>query len=332
MEKVTNFVNGKAAETRDGETTPLVDPCTGTEYGAAARSGAADIDDAVGAASAAFEGWAASTPSDRGRALLRIADAIEADAARFIDAECRSTGKPKALMAADEIPPMVDQLRFFAGAARMLEGRGAGEYMAGHTSYVRREPIGVCAQVSPWNYPLMMAVWKIAPALAAGNTVVLKPAETTPATSVMLAELAAEFLPPGVLNVVCGDRDTGRALVAHPGPRLVSVTGSVRAGMEVAASAATDLKRVHLELGGNAPVIVCDDADLEAAAKGIAAAGFYNAGQDCTAATRGIAGPAVYDRLVELLVAHAGSKVVGGLDMPDADLGPLNSAVQLDRV
>ena len=236
-------------------------------------------------------------------------------------------------MAADEIPPLVDQLRFFAGAARMLEGKGGGEYMAGHTSFVRREPLGVCAQVTPWNYPLMMAVWKIAPALAAGNTVVLKPAETTPETAVMLAELAAEFLPPGVLNVVCGDRDTGRALVAHPVPRLVSVTGSVRAGMEVAASAATDLKRVHLELGGNAPCIVCDDADVEAAAAGIAGAGFYNAGQDCTAATR------VHRRRrpcttssSTLLVAEAGKKVVGGLDVPDADLGPLNSAAQLERV
>src|SRR5262249_15765723 len=260
------------------------------------------------------------------------ADAIEWEGGRFIDAECRGTGKPKALMAADEIPPLVDQLRFFAGAARMLEGRGAAEYMTGHTSFIRREPIGVCAQVSPWNYPLMMAVWKVAPALAAGNTVVLKPAETRPATSVMLAELAAEFLPPGVCNVVCGDRDTGRTLVAHPVPRLVSVTGSVRAGMEVAASAATDLKRVHLELGGNAPAIVCDDADVESAAAGIGGAAFYNAGPDCTAAARVLAGPAVYDQLVDLLVTEAAGKVVGGLDTPDADLGPLNSAAQLERV
>jgi betaine-aldehyde dehydrogenase len=290
------------------------------------------VEDAVAAASVAFDGWRSTTPADRGRALLRIADAIEQDAARFVDAECRATGKPKALMAADEIPPLVDQLRFFAGAARMLEGRSAGGYMAGHTSFIRREPIGVCAQVSPWNYPLMMAVWKIAPALAAGNTVVLKPAETTPATSVMLAELASEFLPPGVLNVICGDRDTGRALVAHPVPRLVSVTGSVRAGTEVAASAATDLKRVHLELGGNAPAIVCDDADVDAAVEGIAGAAFYNAGQDCTAAARVLAAPGVHDELVEKLVAAAQAKVVGGLDVPDADLGPLNSAAQLTRV
>jgi betaine-aldehyde dehydrogenase len=204
--------------------------------------------------------------------------------------------------------------------------------MAGHTSFVRREPLGVCAQVTPWNYPLMMAVWKIAPALAAGNTVVLKPAETTPQTTVMLAELASEFLPAGVLNVVCGDRDSGRALVAHPVPRLVSVTGSVRAGMEVAAAAATDLKRVHLELGGNAPVVVCDDADVQNAAAGIATAGFYNAGQDCTAATRVLAGPGVYDEFVDALVGEAKKKIVGGLDTPDADLGPLNSEAQRDRV
>src|SRR5215468_1900137 len=246
MEAVQNFVNGKFVDAHEGATTPLVDPSTGETYGAAARSSAADIDDAVAAADAAFVGWKAATPSERGLALLRIADALERDADRFVDAECRSTGKPKALMAADEIPPAVDQLRFFAGAARMLEGRAAAEYMAGLTSFIRREPIGVVAQVSPWNYPLMMAVWKIAPALAAGNTVVLKPAESTPETTAMLAELAAEFLPAGVLNVVCGDRDSGRALVSHPVPGLVSITGSVRAGMEVAGTAASDLKRVHL--------------------------------------------------------------------------------------
>ncbi len=270
MEAVQNFVNGKAVDARSGATTPLVDPCTGETYGAAPRSEAADVDDAMDAARTAFEGWRSATPSERSLALLRIADALERDAERFIDAECRSTGKPKALMTSEEIPPAVDQIRFFAGAARMLEGRAAAEYMSGLTSFIRREPIGVVAQVSPWNYPLMMAIWKIAPALAAGNTVVLKPAESTPETTVMLAELAAEFLPAGVLNVVCGDRDSGRALVEHPVPGLVSITGSVRAGMEVAASAAIDLKRVHLELGGNAPCIVCDDADLEAAAAGIA--------------------------------------------------------------
>ncbi len=332
MEVVQNVVNGKPVDARDGATTPLVDPCTGETYGSAPRSSAADVDDAFRVADAAFDGWRSATPSERSLALLRMADALEADADRFVDAECRSTGKPRALMVADEIPPAVDQLRFFAGAARMLEGRSAGEYMAGLTSFIRREPIGVVAQVSPWNYPLMMAIWKIGPALAAGNTVVLKPAESTPETTAMLATLAAEFLPAGVFNVVCGDRDSGRALVAHPTPGLVSITGSVRAGMEVAAAAATDLKRVHLELGGNAPIIVCDDADLEAAAAGIAGAGFYNAGQDCTAATRVLASAAIHDRFVDMLVAEAGNKKVGGLDMADADLGPLNNESQLERV
>ncbi|HEY5172666.1 MAG TPA: gamma-aminobutyraldehyde dehydrogenase [Acidimicrobiia bacterium] len=332
MEVVQNVVNGKPVDARDGATTPLVDPCRGETYGSAPRSGAADVDEAVTAAHGAFDGWRSATPSERSLALLHIADALERDAERFIEAECRSTGKPRALMASDEIPPAVDQLRFFAGAARMLEGRAAGEYMSGLTSFIRREPIGVVAQVSPWNYPLMMAIWKIAPALAAGNTVVLKPAESTPETTAMLAALAAEFLPAGVLNVVCGDRDSGRALVAHPVPGLVSITGSVRAGMEVAAAAATDLKRVHLELGGNAPVVVCDDADLEAAAAGIAAAGFYNAGQDCTAATRVLAAASVHDRFVDMLVAEARGKTVGGLDVVDADLGPLNNESQLDRV
>ena len=332
MEVVQNFVNGKSVDARDGATTPIVDPCTGQTYGSAPRSSAADVDDAMTAARAAFDGWRAQTPSERSPALLRIADALERDADRFIDAECRNTGKPRALMASEEIPPAVDQIRFFAGAARMLEGRAAAEYMAGLTSFIRREPIGVVAQVSPWNYPLMMAIWKIAPALAAGNTVVLKPAETTPATTAMLAELAAEFLPAGVLNVVCGDRDSGRALVEHKVPGLVSITGSVRAGMEVAASAATDLKRVHLELGGNAPIIVCDDADLEAAAAGIAIAGYFNAGQDCTAATRVIAAVSIHDRFVDLLVAEARAKKVGGLDVEDADLGPVNNPQQLERV
>ncbi|HWB35348.1 MAG TPA: aminobutyraldehyde dehydrogenase, partial [Rugosimonospora sp.] len=232
----------------------------------------------------------------------------------------------------EELPPAIDQLRFFAGAARMLEGKSAGEYLAGHTSYVRREPIGVCAQVTPWNYPLMMAVWKIAPALAAGNTVVLKPSDTTPVTSLLLAEIAAEFLPAGVFNVVCGDRDTGRALVAHPTPQLVSITGSTRAGKEVAAAAAVDLKRTHLELGGKAPVIVFDDADIAAAAEGIAVAGYFNAGQDCTAATRVLAGPGVYDDFVAALAEQATNTKTGAPDDEDVLYGPLNNANQLARV
>ncbi|HEY7175246.1 MAG TPA: aldehyde dehydrogenase family protein, partial [Micromonosporaceae bacterium] len=284
--KVRNFVNGRLVDSEDGRTSTIVDPCTGEGYGQAPLSTPADVDAAMSAAAAAFEKWRDATPAERQRAMLRIADAVEARADEIIAAECRNTGKPVALTMSEEMPPLVDELRFFAGAARTLEGRAAGEYMAGHTSYVRREPIGVCAQVTPWNYPMMMAVWKFAPAIAAGNTVVLKPSDTTPVTTVMLAEIAAEFLPPGVLNVVCGDRDTGRAVVAHPTPQLVSITGSTRAGGEVTATAALDLKRAHLELGGKAPVVVFDDVDVEAAASGIAAAGYFNAGQDCTAACR----------------------------------------------
>jgi len=227
---------------------------------------------------------------------------------------------------------MLDQIRFFAGAARMLEGRSTGEYMTGHTSMIRREPIGVCAQVAPWNYPMMMAVWKWAPALAAGNTVVLKPSDTTPVTTVMMAELMAEFLPPGVMNVICGDRDTGRALVDHKIPQLISITGSVRAGMEIAEAAARTLKRCHLELGGKAPVIVFDDADLEAAAEAIAIAGYFNAGQDCTAACRVMVAPKVYDDFVALLTQQAKDAVIGSPDNDDALLGPVNNASQLSRV
>ncbi len=227
---------------------------------------------------------------------------------------------------------MVDQLRFFAGAARVLEGRAAAEYMTGHTSWVRREPIGVVGQVTPWNYPMMMAVWKIGPALAAGNTVVLKPSDTTPETTLRLAEIGAEFFPPGVFNVITGDRHTGRALVEHPTPQLVAITGSVRAGMEVAGSAAKDVKRVHLELGGKAPVVVFDDADLEAAAEAIAVAGYFNAGQDCTAATRVLAGPGIHDDFVAALAEQAKAAHVGLPDDEDALLGPVNSAAQLERV
>ena len=246
--------------------------------------------------------------------------------------EGRNTGKPIALTMSEEMPPIVDQLRFFAGAARVLEGKSAGEYMKDHTSFVRREPIGVCAQVTPWNYPLMMAIWKIAPALAAGNTIVLKPSDTTPASTLLLAEVAGEFLPPGVFNVVTGDRDTGRALVSHQIPQMVSITGSVRAGREVAKAAADDLKRVHLELGGKAPVIVFDDADIAATAEGIAGAGYFNAGQDCTAATRVLAGPGIAEELTAALAEQARGTTTGGLDVPDADYGPLNNPDQLARV
>jgi betaine-aldehyde dehydrogenase len=286
----------------------------------------------MGAAAAAFPGWRDATPSGRSLALFRIADALEARADDLVAVESANTGKPVAVTLAEEIPPMVDQIRFFAGAARHLEGKSAGEYLADHTSFIRREPIGVCAAVTPWNYPMMMAVWKWAPALAAGNTMVLKPSDTTPASSLLMAEIMSEFLPDGAFNVVCGDRETGRLLVDHPTPSMVSITGSVRAGMEVAAAAAADVKRVHLELGGKAPVVVFDDADIAAAAEGIAIGGYFNAGQDCTAATRVLAGPGVYDDFVSALADQARAQTVGGLDVEDADFGPLNSAAQLARL
>ncbi|GAA0353555.1 gamma-aminobutyraldehyde dehydrogenase [Actinoallomurus spadix] len=329
---VRNFVNGSPADAADGRTADLISPVTGEAFGMAPVSGQAEVDAAFDAASRAFETWRDTTPSERQLALLRIADAIEARADELVALESENTGKPIGLTASEEIPPMVDQIRFFAGAARILEGRSAGEYMAGHTSWIRREPIGVCAQVTPWNYPMMMAVWKFAPAIAAGNTVVLKPSDTTPVTTALLAEIAAEFLPPGVFNVVCGDRDTGRLLVEHPVPQMVSITGSVRAGTEVAQSAAADLKRVHLELGGKAPVIVFDDADVEAAAQAIAEAGYFNAGQDCTAATRVLAAPGVHDDFVAALTEQAAQTRTGLPDDEDVLYGPLNNAVQLDRV
>src|SRR5499427_6465332 len=262
-----NFVNGKYVDASDGRTSDLIDPSTGVVYAHAPVSGRQDVDSAVRAAAAAFETWRDATPSERSLALFRIADAIEKHADEIVEAETRNTGKPVALTASEEIPPAVDQIRFFAGAARVLEGRSAGEYMKDHTSMIRREPVGVCAQVTPWNYPMMMAVWKFAPAIAAGNTIVLKPSDTTPVSTLLLAEIAAEFLPPGVFNVICGNPETGRALVSHDIPRMVSITGSVRAGMEVARTAADDLKRVHLELGGKAPVVVFDDADIGATAE-----------------------------------------------------------------
>ena len=327
-----NFVNGKHTDPREGRYSDVVDPSTGEAYAQAPVSGAADVDEALQAAANAFEGWRDSTPAERSLAMLRFADAVERRAADLTEAECKNTGKPVALTLSEEMPPSVDQLRFFAAAARLLEGRSAGEYMKDHTSMIRREPIGVCAQVTPWNYPLMMAVWKIGPALAAGNTLVLKPSDTTPVSTLLLAEIASEFFPPGVFNVVCGDRDTGRELVKHKIPSMVSITGSVRAGMEVARAAADDLKRVHLELGGKAPVVVFDDADVSAAAEGIAGAGYFNAGQDCTAATRVLVGPSIAAALTAALAEQAQGTVTGGLDNPDADYGPLNNSNQLARV
>ena len=330
--RLRNFIGGQYVDP-DGEAViDLVDPSTGGVVAHAPVSTAVDVDRAYAAAAAAFETWGQTTPSERQVALLKIADAIEARSDELVKLEARTTGKPNALTASEELPPMVDQIRFFAGAARVLEGRSAGEYMTGHTSWIRREPIGVIGQVTPWNYPMMMAVWKFAPALAAGNTVVLKPSDTTPETTLLLAEIAAEFLPPGVLNVVTGDRETGRALIAHPTPSMVSITGSVRAGMQVAEAAAQDVKRVHLELGGKAPVVVFDDADVQAAAEAIAMAGYFNAGQDCTAATRVLAGPRVHDDFVAALAEQARAAHVGMPTDVDALLGPVNNVRQLERV
>jgi betaine-aldehyde dehydrogenase len=327
-----NFVDGAYTDPADGRYTDVVDPSTGEVFASAPLSGAEDVDLAMKAAAAAFQSWRTTEPKQRQLALLKFADAVEARAGELVDAECQNTGKPRQLTLEEELPPAVDNLRFFAGASRLMEGRSAGEYMAGHTSYVRREPIGVCAQVTPWNYPLMMAVWKIAPALAAGNTVVLKPSDTTPLSTLLLAEIAAEFFPAGVFNVLTGDRDTGRALVTHPTPQLVSITGSVRAGKEVAQAAAADLKRVHLELGGKAPVVVFDDADIAAAAEAIAVAGYFNAGQDCTAATRVLAGPGLHDEFVAALAEQARNTRTGPPSDTDVLYGPLNNANQLARV
>ncbi len=332
MKKLQNFINGKSVDGASGETTTLINPATGEAFATAPKSNGADVDKAMKAASNAFVDWRDSTPSERQRALLKIADAIEARADEFVAIESENCGKPMGLTASEEVPPMVDQIRFFAGAARNLEGKSAGEYMRGMTSFVRREPIGVCAQVTPWNYPMMMAVWKWAPAIAAGNTVVLKPSDTTPASTVFMAQIMSEFLPDGVINVITGERETGAALVDHATPAMVSITGSVRAGMEVAGAAAKSLKRVHLELGGKAPVVVFNDADLAAAAEGIAIAGFFNAGQDCTAATRVLVQEGVYDEMVKLLAAQATDSIAMGMPSEDVLVGPVNNKSQFERV
>ncbi|WP_335981516.1 MULTISPECIES: gamma-aminobutyraldehyde dehydrogenase [Streptomycetaceae] len=335
LRTLRNHIDGEFRDAADGRTTEVVSPVTGRAYATAPLSGRADVDAAMAAARAAFPGWRDTTPAERQKALLRIADAIEARADELVAVESENTGKPLALTASEEVPPMVDQIRFFAGAARLLEGRSAGEYMEGLTSIVRREPVGVCAQVAPWNYPMMMAVWKFAPAIAAGNTVVLKPSDTTPASTVLLAEIIAGVLPKGVFNVVCGDRDTGRLMVEHPVPAMASITGSVRAGIEVAGSAAKDVKRVHLELGGKAPVVVFDDLDSQALAKAaedIALAGFFNAGQDCTAACRVLVQEGVREEFTAALAKAAAATRTGLPDDEDVLFGPLNNANQLAQV
>ncbi|UNO39684.1 gamma-aminobutyraldehyde dehydrogenase [Streptomyces sp. MST-110588] len=337
LRKLRNYIAGEFRDAADGRTTQVVNPATGEAYATAPLSGAADVDAAMAAAEAAFPAWRDLVPAERQKVLLKIADRFEERAEELIAVESENCGKPIALVRSEEIPPMVDQIRFFAGAARMLEGRSAGEYMDGFTSIVRREPVGVCAQVAPWNYPMMMAVWKFAPALAAGNTVVLKPSDTTPASTVLIAEIVGGVLDElghsrGVFNVICGDRDTGRLMVEHPVPAMASITGSVRAGMQVAESASKDLKRVHLELGGKAPVVVFEDTDIAKAVEDISVAGYFNAGQDCTAATRVLVHEAIHDEFVTALAKAADDTKTGAADDEDVLYGPLNNANQLAQV
>jgi betaine-aldehyde dehydrogenase len=332
MDQLTNVIGGGPQAAVDGQTTTTVDPASGRPVATAPDSTAIDVDLAVAAARRAFPQWSRTTPAERGAALLELAQRLERRAEEFVAWESADAGKPIEAVRADELPSIVDHLRFFAGAARCLEGKAAGEYLPGRTSMIRREAVGVVGQIAPWNYPLMMAIWKLAPAIAAGCTVVLKPAPTTPLTTVRFAELAAEVLPPGVLNVVCGGNSVGEAIVAHPDVDMVSLTGSVAAGKAVAAAAAATLKRVHLELGGKAPAVVFDDVDVAAAAAGIAGAAFYNAGQDCTAATRLIVQEGVRDALVEALAEQVRALVVGDTADAATTLGPLTSAAHRERV
>ena len=328
-----NFIDGEFVDPIGGQTEPVLNPATGEVIAHAPLSTAEDVDRAVDAAHRAFPAWSATTPAERALALLKLAEAVEEHGEELAELEAENAGKPIAAVRADEIPFMVDNLRFFAGAARTLEGRAAGEYLSGYTSMIRREPVGVIGQITPWNYPLMMAIWKIGPALAAGNTVVLKPAETTPLTTLKLADYAAEILPAGVLNLITGHGDpAGQALVTHDRVDMVSLTGSVETGKWIARNAADTLKRVHLELGGKAPVVVFDDVDMATALETIAGTAYYNAGQDCTAATRVLANGKVFDDVVSGLAEQARGMVLGDTSSEDTTLGPLNSSSQRERV
>ena len=331
--ELLNVIGGESVPAIDGATEEVLDPATGEPFATAPVSGAADIDRAVSAARKALKGWAATPPGRRQELLLELADAMEKHFDELAMLETRDAGKPIASNRSEEMPGHIDNLRFFAGAARTMGGSASMEYAEGRTSIIRREPVGVIGQITPWNYPLSMAIWKIGPALATGNTVVLKPAENTPASTVRLAQLAAEILPPGVLNVVCGHGNpAGEALVTHPEVDMVCLTGSLRTGKLIARQAADKLKRVHLELGGKAPVIVFDDADLATVRETIAACGFYNAGQDCTAACRVLAAANVYDDVVNGLADEARSLVVGDTTDEQTTLGPVISEVQRDRI
>jgi 1-pyrroline dehydrogenase len=333
VEALQNFVGGRWVDSASGATTDVLNPATGETIAQAQASTAEDVDRAVEAASTAYAEWSDATPGERAELLLKLADVIDDNAEELAQLESRNVGKPLSY-ARDELPVASDNLRFFAGAARLLEGKSAGEYMRGYTSMIRREPLGVVGGIAPWNYPLMMAIWKLGPALAAGNVQVLKPSEQTPLSLLRFAELAQDVIPAGVLNVVTGDGvPVGERLVTHPGVRLVSLTGDVATGKTIARTAADTLKRVHLELGGKAPVIVFDDADPVAVAEGIKIGGYWNSGQDCTAASRVVAGPEIYDRLLEELVPAVESLTVGDPAEGDAiEMGPVISAAQQERV
>jgi betaine-aldehyde dehydrogenase len=331
--KLQNFIDGELVDAADGATEEVVNPANGEVIAEMPLSGEEDVNRAVAAAKGAFEGWARRTPGERAAALTKLADLLEEHAEELSDLEAADAGKPRNAFFEDEMPFMVDNLRFFAGAGRVMEGKASAEFVENRTSIIRREPVGVVGQITPWNYPLMMAIWKIGPALATGNTIVLKPAESTPITTVKLAEYAGECLPKGVFNVVTGHgRPAGASLVTHPDIDMVSLTGSPDTGKWIAAAAADTLKRVHLELGGKAPVIVFDDVDLESAMETIAAAGLYNTGQDCTAATRVLASSKVYDDLVDGLAEQAKGYRTGDTFDPETTLGPLNSMRQRERV
>jgi 1-pyrroline dehydrogenase len=333
LQQLQNLVGGEWVDAVDGGTAEIINPATGEPIGEVPQGTQADVDRAVEAAKKAWPEWRESTPAERAELLLKLADAIDEHTDELAEIESRNVGKPLAA-ARDELPVCADNIRFFAGAARILEGRSTGEYMRGYTSWIRREPIGIVGQIAPWNYPLMMAVWKFAPALAGGNVSVLKPSEQTPLSTLRFAQLAADVIPAGVLNVITGDGDpVGAGIVRHPEVRMVSLTGDVATGKEVAKAAAETLKRVHLELGGKAPMIVFDDADPAQVAASIKVAGYWNAGQDCTAASRVVAGPKIYDRLLEQLVPAVESMHVGDpAEGNDIDMGPLISRVQQERV
>ena len=320
-----NFINGQFVQPQGTELLDIVNPATGETVAQAPVSSADDVDAAMKAAKAAFKPWARLTPGARQLALLKLADAIEANADALVEAQHRNTGQPRDTIRTDEIEAGADQIRFFAGAARLLEGKSAGEYIEGTTSYVRREPIGVVGQVTPWNFPFLMAIWKIGPALATGNTIVLKPSDTTPESTLELARISQGILPDGVLNIVLGNGGTGAAIVEHPTPGLVSITGSVRAGMAVASGAAKTLKRAHLELGGKAPAVVFGDVDVAKTAAAIADFSFYNAGQDCTAITRVLVHDSIHDELVEALSIEAKERKTGNADDSENYFGPLNN-------